>query len=139
MIFDDENFDDGSGCFIPKEEFEEDAALSEIEIEKIKIFQAMKTFVEKVIENINFKEKSEEEKNTRIISFYCSSIINLNELEKEKLSDDEILEAIKDFKKSVEEFSYFDIEKYEKEEEKMFLLNKKEDEKKDDNDSSFDI
>jgi hypothetical protein len=63
----------------------------------------------------------------------------LNELEKEKLSDDEILEAIKDFKKSVEEFSYFDIEKYEKEEEKMFLLNKKEDEKKDDNDSSFDI
>lgn len=111
MKFDDKNFDDGSEYELPFEDLKKEAELTIIEKEKIKILSAMEEFIKKTKENIEYKEKSEERKNTDIIFFYSSSIRKLEELEKADIAENELFEVIEELDKSVNEMSYFDIDK----------------------------
>jgi len=140
MKFDDKNFDDGSDYELPLEDLAKEAELTIVEKEKIKILSAMEEFLKKTKENIKYKEKSEERKNTDIIFFYSSSIRELEELEKAGIPENELFQVIEELDKSITEMSYLDIDKLLSEKEikkEEFFKDRTNDE--DDDSSSFNI
>ena len=96
--------------YLDDDDLDADFALTPVETEKLKVVDAVKTSLDKIIDNIKFKEKEEEEKNLQILSNYVNAMIDLVGYEKSNMSGPELMEKIKAIDDAVREVSLIDVE-----------------------------
>lgn len=98
------------------DDINEEASISLIQKEKLKILDIIIEKANKTKENIELNLPDEEEKSFRIISSYVSAIIELNSL-KEELDDDATYEKIVEIRERTNEVSFSDLLNYKEDEE----------------------
>ncbi len=96
--------------YLDDEDLNADFALTPIDNEKLKVIDAVKVSLDKVADNIRFKEKEEEEKNLQILSNYVNAMLQLVGYEKANMSGPELMEKIKAIDEAVREVSLIDVE-----------------------------
>ena len=96
--------------YLDDEDLNADFALTPIDTEKLKVIDAVKVSLDKVADNIRFKEKEEEEKNLQILSNYVNAMLQLVGYEKANMSGPELMEKIKAIDEAVREVSLIDVE-----------------------------
>lgn len=128
-------------------EFDDEAQLTVIGEEKIKILEVMKEVIGKTIDAVKYQEPNEEEVNFSRLAGYVSDMVELIGLENNNASDEEVLETIKRINIGVSKLkSNADIERYAQdfnEVNGLDVLDEIEDESKDktedDSDDEFDF
>lgn len=80
--------------FLDDDELAEDNQLSLVDSARLNLLESIKKSCEDMIENLKFNEQSEAFNNTRIISGYVDSLINLGSIEVNNLSEEEIYDEI---------------------------------------------
>lgn len=96
--------------YLDDEDLNADFAMTPIDTEKLKVIDAVKVSLDKVADNIRFKEKEEEEKNLQILSNYVNAMLQLVGYEKANMSGPELMEKIKAIDEAVREVSLIDVE-----------------------------
>ena len=96
--------------YLDDDDLDADFALTPVETEKLKVVDAIKVSLDKIIDNIKFKENEEEDKNLQILSNYVAAMIDLVVCEKNNMSGPELMEKIKSIDDSVREVSLIDVE-----------------------------
>ena len=93
--------------YIDPSDFNDDAQLSIIDEEKLKVLDKIEEYTAMVKENVKLQEKGDYDANFRVLSRYISDMVELSALESNSdgLSDDEILDKIKEIENSVSDFN----------------------------------
>lgn len=93
--------------YIDPSDFNDDAQLSIIDEEKLKVLDKIEEYTAMVKENVKLHEKGDYDANFRVLSRYISNMVELSALESNSdgLSDDEILDKIKEIENSVLDFN----------------------------------
>lgn len=124
--------------YINPDDFDNDAELSLIDEEKLKVLDKIEEYVKLTRDSVKFQEKDEFDTNFRVLSRYISAMCDLSRLEDgeiestdesgnectEKLTDEEILEKIKQIEMSISDVTHqmlSSVEMDDKDNEKLSL------------------
>lgn len=96
--------------YIDDDDLNSDFELNAFEKEKFNVLSVIRETVDKIEENIKFRETSEEQKNFEILAGYVSCFIEINNLAKGNLPQAEALGRLKNIESAVKELNFDDID-----------------------------